>query len=496
MITEYKMWIGGEWQDAQSGEVLESVNPATSEVIATIPEGNTVDVQRAVHCAREAFDKGEWPRLPHNERGEYLRQIAGLIREKATELARLETRDNGKTLKETTFIDIPAAAGTFEYFAGVTGEIKGETIPVSVPALSYTLREPVGVVASIIPWNYPLIMAAWKIAPALACGNTVILKPSELTSLTALELGKLIERANLPKGVVNIITGLGREAGAELVKHPGVDMVAFTGGTKTGKEIMKMASGNVKKIALELGGKSPNIVFDDADLEVAVDGTLTAIFMNQGQMCVAGSRLLLQESIHDEFIERLISKTKKLKIGNGLNSDTDIGPVISEEQRKKDLHYIEWGIKEGAKLLVGGKIPEGEEFKKGFFIEPTIFDQVKNEMKIARDEIFGPVLSVLTFSTVEEAIELANDTRYGLAGMVWTKNIDKATSVAQKLRAGTVWINNYGGPCNEVPFGGYKESGLGRELGKEGLLEYTELKHVNIDLTPGGRPLIASWYGL
>jgi betaine-aldehyde dehydrogenase len=496
MATEYKMWLNGEWRAAESGEVLQSINPATSEVLATFPKGGVADTQKAVRSAREAFDNGEWSKLTHKERGEILRRIAQLIREKASELAMLETMDNGKPIKETTFIDVPMTADTFEYFAGLSGEIRGETIPIPASAFSYTVREPVGVVAEIIPFNYPLLIAAWKLAPALAVGNTVILKPSELTSLTALELGKLMEKSGLPKGVVNIITGLGSEVGAELASNPHVDMLSFTGGTETGKQIMRMASNNVKKTLMELGGKGANIVFNDADLEVAVDGTLATIFMNQGQMCTAGSRLLLQEDIHDKFVEMLVSKTNKLKVGNGLDPDTHIGPLISAEHRGRVLQYIELGIAEGAKLVSGGKMPQGGGLENGFFIQPTIFDGVTTDMKIAQDEIFGPFLSILTFSTQKEASRLANATRYGLAASIWSKDIQKATVTAQQIKAGTVWINTYGGFYNEAPFGGYKESGIGRELGKEGLLEYTQLKCITVDLSPGGKSLSASWYSL
>jgi betaine-aldehyde dehydrogenase len=338
-------------------------------------------------------------------------------------------------------------------------------------------------------------MAAWKLAPALMTGNAVVLKPSALTSLTALELAKLMDETDLPPGVVNVITGRGSEIGRALTSNPQVDKIALTGSTETGREIMGHASSQIKKITLELGGKSPTIVLKDADLEAALNGTLAAIFLNQGQMCVAGSRLLVAQEIHDEFIEGLITKTGKIKLGNGLDPETTMGPLISREQREQVLHYISSGIKEGAHLVTGGKIPEGEAFEKGFFLEPTIFDKVDNGMEIAQEEIFGPVLSVLTFSTIEEAITLANATRYGLAGSVWTKDLNQAQHIAQQVRAGTIWINTYASFFNEVPFGGYKESGLGRELGKAGLLEYTELKSVTMDLSPDQKSLITKWYG-
>lgn len=492
----YKMWIGGKWCESESKEYLESINPANSEVNGLIPRGKAPDAKKALQAARVAFDRGEWPKMSYQDRGEILRQVAQLIREKASQLARLETLDNGKPLKETTLIDIPAAADTFESFASMAGELKGETIPVNAPVMSYTLYEPVGVVAQIIPWNYPLLMAAWKLAPALFTGNTVVLKPSALTSLTALELAKLMEETDLPSGVVNVVTGLGSEIGKELTSNPQVDKIALTGSTETGREVMKNASSHLKKVTLELGGKSPTIVFKDADLKAALDGTLATIFLNQGQMCVAGSRLLVQKDIHDEFVEGLVEKTGKIKLGNGLDPETTMGPLISQEHQEKVLGYISSGIEERAKLVVGGGVPEGEDFKKGFFVQPTIFDEVDNRMKIAQEEIFGPVLSVLTFSTIDEAIQLANATRYGLAGSVWTRDLYQAHHVAQRIRAGTIWINTYGTFFNEVPFGGYKESGLGRELGKAGLREYTELKSITMDLTLDGKSLITKWYGV
>ena len=494
--TTYKMWIGGKWCESESKEYLKSINPANSEVNGLIPRGKVPDAKKAIQAARIAFDQGEWPKMSYQDRGDVLRQIAQLIREKASELAKLETLDNGKPIKETTLIDIPAAADTFEGFAGMAGELKGETIPVNASAMSYTFYEPVGVVAQIIPWNYPLLMAAWKMAPALLTGNTVVLKPSSLTSLSALELAKLMEETDLPPGVVNVVTGLGSEIGGELTTNLDVDKIALTGSTETGREIMRNASSHIKKLTLELGGKSPTIVLKNADLKAALNGVLATIFLNQGQMCVAGSRLLIQEDIHDEFIEGLVEKTRKIKLGNGLDPEITMGPLISREHQEKVLSYILAGKEEGATLLTGGGVPEGEDFKKGFFVEPTIFDKAESGMKIVREEIFGPVLSVLTFSTVDEAIQLANATRYGLAGSVWTKDLYQAHHIARRVKAGTIWINTYGTFFNEVPFGGYKESGLGREFGKAGLMEYAELKSVTMDLTEDGRSLVTKWYGV
>lgn len=492
-MKEYKMYINGKWTDSSNNKKIASINPSTGKTIATIPAATPSDTKRAVKAAREAFDKGNWPKIPTIERAQFLYKIAQIIREEAYNLANLESHDTGKTIKQTTFIDIPTAASAFEYFASAASEVKGETIPIHNPAFSFTLREPIGVIGQIIPFNYPFLMAAWKIAPAIILGNTIVFKPSGLASLTCLEMAKIIEKAGLPKGVVNIVTGTGKDVGRTLSESKLVDMISFTGGNATGKEIMKLASSNTKKLCLELGGKSPNIVFSDCDLEATVAGSMAAIFMNQGQMCVAGSRLILEDKIYDKFIDLLVEKTKKLKIGDALSHDTDFGPLISKEQKQSILDYIEIGKKE-AKLLCGGGIPKNKGLENGFYLEPAIFTAVENNMRIAQEEIFGPVLSIIKFSRQDEAIQIANDTRFGLAAMVWTKDLNRANQVASGLRTGTVWINTFGGFYNEAPFGGYKESGIGRELGKEGLLEYTQTKHVNIDLNPTGRSLVTSWF--
>jgi aldehyde dehydrogenase (NAD+)/phenylacetaldehyde dehydrogenase len=494
--TDYKMWIGGQWCDSQAQECFESINPATGEVAGKVPRGQAADVGRAIVAARRAFDDGEWPRMSYRDRGEILRQIAQLIREKARELAELETIDNGKPIKETTLIDIPTAADTFESFAGMAGELKGETIPVEAPVFCHTCYEPIGVIAQIIPWNYPLLMAAWKLAPALLTGNAVVLKPSSLTSLTALKLARLIEQTDMPPGVVNVVTGTGSEAGRALASHPEIDKIALTGSTETGREVMGLGAATIKKTTLELGGKSPTIVFKDADLETAVRGTMATIFLNQGQMCVAGSRLLVEDDIHDEFLEALVEKTGRIRLGNGLEPETAMGPLISAAHRERVQGFIAAGLKEGARLVAGGKVPEGKSFEKGFFLEPTIFDGVEKAMEIAREEIFGPVLSVLTFATLDEAVALANASRYGLAASIWTNDIYQAHECASRIRAGTIWINTYGNFFSEVPFGGYRQSGLGRELGKAGLREYTELKSITMDTSPDRRSLITKWYGL
>ncbi len=491
-MQNYKMYIDGKFCDAQDGGVLESINPANQEKIASFPKAGIVDMDRAIQSSRRAYDEGDWPRMTLPERAQVLMKIAHLIRESAYELSKIETQDTGKTSKQTTFIDIPVAANAYEYFAGAAGEIKGETLSIPAPAMSYTLREPIGVVGAIIPWNYPFLMAAWKIASSIILGNTVVFKPSSEASLSCLELASILDKAGLPAGVVNMVTGSGAILGKHLAASRDVDMVSFTGSTEVGREVMQAAASNIKKLSLELGGKSPNIVLSDSDLETAANGSLCAIFMNQGQMCVAGSRLIVEEKIYDKFVDLLVAKTKKLKVGDPQDPATDIGPLISEKQKKRVLDYIAIGKKE-AKLAVGGGMPA---INKGYYVEPTIFTGVKNDMRIAREEIFGPVLCVLKVKDAEEAVRVANDTDYGLAAMLWTKDLNKATSLAKQLRAGTVWVNTFGGFYNEAPFGGYKQSGFGRELGKEGLSEYTQVKHVNIDLTPGGKPLVASWFNV
>ena len=489
----YKMYIDGKFCEAEDGAVLESINPATEEKIASFPKAGVCDCERAIIAARHAYDEGDWPRMSLMERAPYLTKIAHLIRESAYEIAKIETQDTGKTTKQTTFIDIPVAANAYEYFAGAAGEIKGETISIPAPAMSYTLRDSVGVVGAIAPWNYPFLMAAWKIASSIILGNTVVFKPSKEASLSCLELAKILEKCELPAGVVNIVTGEGGVLGQHLAASCGVDMISFTGSTEVGRQVMKAAASNLKKLSLELGGKSPNILLSDCDLETAVNGSLCAIFMNQGQMCVAGSRLLVEEKIYDQCVELLIAKTKKLKVGNPEDPATDIGPLISDKQRKSVLDYIAIGKKE-AKLAVGGGVPKG--LGNGYYVEPTIFVDVDNHMQIAREEIFGPVLSVIKVKDAQEALRVANDTIYGLAAMIWTKDLNKATTLAKQLRVGTVWVNTFGGFYNEAPFGGYKQSGFGRELGREGLCELTQVKHVNVDLTPGGKSLVASWFNV
>ena len=469
------------------------VNPSTGEVCAKVANASAQDVQKANSTARSVFDSGVWSGLSLDERQKVLGQISKTVKLNAKELAELESLSTGKTSKQATFIDVPTCAETFEYFANLSArELEDRINPVPATVNSITVREPVGVVAQIIPWNYPLIMFAWKVAPALLTGNCVVFKPSPLGCLSILRLAELIAETDLPAGVLNVVATDSNEVSAELVTDPNVDMISFTGGTQTGQTIMKAAADSTKKVSLELGGKSPNLVFADCDQEAALGGTMSAIFMNQGQMCTAGSRLYIEESFYDEFLQKLVAKTKDLKIGPADDYTANFGPVISVEHRDRLLAAIEQAQKDGAKLECGGKIPEAMD--SGAYIEPTILSNVSQEMAIVQEELFGPVLAVQKFNSEEEAIALANDSQYGLAACVWIKDLDKARRIANHVQAGTVWVNTYGGFYNEASFGGYKQSGFGRELGVEGLLEYTQSKHICIDKTPGGVPLAASWF--
>ncbi len=486
---KYDLLINGKWTPAKGNATREIKDPANGELIAAVAEGSREDAVLAIQAARQAFDRGPWRKTTALDRGKTLFKIADLIRKAAKMLAELETRNCGKPLAEAEF-DVQDAANCFEFYGGLATKIHGETMSVPANSFSFVLREPLGVCGQIIPWNFPLLMAAWKLAPALAAGNTCILKPSELTPLTALELAKLIQSLDLPPGVFNLITGPGAGVGEELASSMLVDKVAFTGGTTTGRKIATAATSNLKKTTLELGGKNPNIIFADCDFEAAVDGALFGAFANQGEVCSAGSRLLVEASIHAKIVEAMLKKIPNIKLGHGLTPGIKMGPLVSAEHLKKVEAYIKSGIAEGAKLLCGGKRPSGADFAKGHFCEPTIFDHVTPKMKIYREEIFGPVLTVTTFKTESAAIELANDTEYGLAAGVWTSNLTKGIRVVKELRAGIIWLNNYHPTFNEMPWGGYKQSGNGRELGLYGIEAYLETKQVNINLdeTPIG------WY--
>ncbi len=475
-----KLYIDGEWVDALSGKTFPTLDPATGEVLSEVPEAGAEDVDRAVKAARKAFDDGRWSDLSPHKRARVLYRIASLIDEHRDELAQIETLDNGKPVAQAGG-EMVAVAETFRYYAGWASKVYGDTNPTAANMFSYTLREPVGVCGQIIPWNFPAVMAAWKIAPAIALGNTVVLKPAEQTPLSALRIAELCHEAGLPKGVLNVVTGPG-STGAAIVEHPEVDKIAFTGSTEVGREIMRNASGTLKRVSLELGGKSPNIIFADSDLGPAVQASLWGIFVNAGQVCTAGSRLLVEKSVHEEVVERLKSSVSQFKLGHGLEPGTTMGPVVSEEQLRRVVGYIEEGKKAGADLVVGGSRPEGAGLEAGYFVEPTIFDYVDNKMKIAQEEIFGPVLSVIPFEGVEDAVRKANDVIYGLAAAVWTKDITKAHRLARAIRAGTVWINTYNVTDLGVSFGGYKQSGFGRELGKYSIDLYTQIKSVFVQL--------------
>jgi aldehyde dehydrogenase (NAD+) len=479
-LIRRQLFINGEWRDAAGGKTIEVINPATEEVIAEVASAEQSDVDAAVAAARAAFD-GPWSKLSARERGRIVWKIGERLMERADEIARLETLHNGKPIFESRQIEVPAAAECFQYFAGWADKIHGETIPVKGNFLTYTLREPVGVVAAIVPWNFPLLLTAWKVAPALACGNTVIIKPASQTPLTALALAEVAQEAGLPPGVLNVITGPGSKVGQMIVEHPGIDKIAFTGDTSTGKGIMKGSADTLKRITLELGGKSPNIVFPDADLDAALRGATTGIFYGKGEVCAAGSRLLVDKSIKDQFIEKVAARAKKMAPGDPMDPKTRLGAISSKKQLENDLRYIELAKKEGAQLVAGGgraDIGTG----KGYFLQPTVFDGVTPEMTIAREEIFGPVLAAIEFGDVDEAIARANDSNYGLAAAVWTKDIKKAHYVARKLQAGTVWINTYNVYDTAAPFGGYKQSGFGREMSMHALEHYTQVKSVWVDL--------------
>ncbi len=487
-MKKYQMLVDGKLVHAKNKATREIFDPGNGELLGLVPEASRADVKLAIDAARKAFDEGPWRKTTAQDRGKLLLKLGDLVRRDGKALAELEVRNMGKPLAEAEF-DVADAANCFEFYGGLATKIHGETMSVPANSVSFVLREPVGVCGQIIPWNYPLLMSAWKLAPALAAGCTVILKPSEVTPLTALELAKLVVEAGFPAGVVNIVTGAGGEAGAELAESPKVDKVAFTGGTVTGRKIAIAATGNLKKTTLELGGKNPNIVFADADFEAAVDGALFAAFANQGEVCSAGSRLLIDKKIHKKFVEAMLAKIPKIKLGHGLTAGVKMGPLVSAAHREKVESYIAVGKKE-AKLVCGGGRPKAKELERGNFVEPTIFDDVKPTARIAREEIFGPVLSVIPFETEEEAIRIANDSEYGLAAGVWTLNVNRGLRVLRELRAGITWLNTYHPTFNEMPWGGYKQSGTGRELGLYGIEGYLETKQININLDEA--PL--GWY--
>jgi betaine-aldehyde dehydrogenase len=485
-VKTYQNYVNGQWVSAASGATFSVYDPSTEEVIAQVAEATAADVDKAVKAARAAFDSGPWPATTAQDRGRILFKLADKIRQNQPMLAELECCNTGKPIVEAEY-DIGDVATCFEYYGGLANKVNGSVMPVPANALSFTLREPVGVAGQIIPWNYPLLMAAWKLAPALAAGCTCVLKPAEQTPLTAMEFANWLEEAGLPPGVVNIINGAGEIAGAALVAHPGVDKIAFTGSAAVGKMIVKSAADTLKRVTLELGGKSPNMFFADADWEAAVDGALFGVFINQGEVCSAGSRILVEKKIYSKFVEAMTEKAKRIKLGPPLERDTKMGPLVSKEQYDRVSSYLELGKKEAKTAIGGGR---AKSFAKGFYVEPTIFYDVDNSARISREEIFGPVASVIPFEDEADAIKIANDTPYGLAGAVWTRDIYKAFRIVKSMRAGIIWVNHMQPTYVEAPWGGYKQSGFGRELGPWGLEEYLETKqvYVNLDETPIG------WY--
>src|SRR5713101_6523208 len=484
-VTSYvsksrKMLINGQWVEAASGKTFPTYNPATGEVLTRVAEGDREDIERAVKPARAAFDTGPWSKMSASERGRLIWKLGDLLEQNLEEFAELEMLDNGKPLKVARVADVPLAVDLFRYMAGWATKIEGNTIPISggTKFLAYTLRQPVGVVGQIIPWNFPLLMAAWKLGPALATGCSVVIKPAEQTPLSCLRLGELIQEAGIPDGVVNIVPGYGETAGAALAAHPDVDKIAFTGSTEVGKLILQAAAGNLKKVSLELGGKSPNVVFDDGDLKSAISGSASAIFFNHGQCCCAGSRLYVEKKVFDKVVDGISEQAKRIKLGSGMDPGTEMGPLVSSEQFQRVTDYLESGRAQGAKTVVGGR----RAGSKGYFVEPTVLVDVKPDMKVVKEEIFGPVVVAMPVSDMNEVQAAANETNYGLAAGIWTNDLAKAHTLASQLRAGTVWVNCYNIFDAAMPFGGYKESGWGREMGHDVLELYTETKAVCVKL--------------
>ncbi|SFB11708.1 MULTISPECIES: aldehyde dehydrogenase family protein [unclassified Bacillus (in: firmicutes)] len=478
LVGKKKLFINGEFVESKSQKTFDTYNPATGEVLASVYEAGAEDIDLAVKAARKAFDEGPWSKMSAASRSRLMYKLADLMEANAEELAQLETLDNGKPISETSNADVPLAVEHMRYYAGWSTKIVGQTIPVSGPFFNYTRHEAVGVVGQIIPWNFPLLMAMWKLGAALATGCTVVLKPAEQTPLSALYLAELMQEAGFPAGVVNIVPGFGETAGQPLVDHPLVDKIAFTGSTEVGKMIMANASKTLKRVTLELGGKSPNIILPDADLSKAIPGAVNGVMFNQGQVCCAGSRVFIQKKQFDNVVADMAAHAQKIKQGAGIHADTQIGPLVSAEQQKRVLGYIEKGISEGAQLVAGGTKPQ----EQGYFVSPTIFADVRDEMTIAKEEIFGPVISAMPYDDIDELIARANSSEYGLAAGVWTRDVAKAHYISNKLRAGTVWVNCYNAFDAASPFGGYKQSGIGREMGSYALENYTEVKSVWISM--------------
>jgi aldehyde dehydrogenase (NAD+) len=478
-VSATKLLINGQWVSSESGKTFATINPSTGEEICQVAEADAADVEKAVKAARVAFEKGPWRKMAVSERGRLMNKLADLIEKNADELAHLESLDNGKPFSVAKAADLSLTVACYRYYAGWADKLQGKTIPVNGDYFCYTRHEPIGVVGQIIPWNFPLLMQAWKLGPALATGNTVVMKPAEQTPLTALRVGELIMEAGFPPGVVNLLPGYGPTAGAAIAKHMDVDKVAFTGSTEVGHLIMEAAAkSNLKRVTLELGGKSPNIVFADANLDEAIEGAHFALFFNQGQCCCAGSRLFVEEKAYDEFVEKSVARAAKRVVGDPFHPNTEQGPQVDKDQFEKVMGYIESGKADGAKLAHGG----GRVGDKGYFIQPTVFTDVKDHMKIAEEEIFGPVMSIIKFKDIDEVIQRANNTIYGLAAAVWTRDISKAHAIANNVRAGTVWVNCYDVFDAAAPFGGFKQSGIGRELGEYSLQNYTEVKTVTVKL--------------